>query len=522
MAITGDEKWNLNTGFDLTSEAGTPEGLTDPPASVADRIADRGNDYGAPYTPPVPVVYKDVTGTAIPGGQITHQSVQLFWHSDIGKIPAGSIMPPFPPTAGPTPPTPVRGNAGSKGIDAVYIWGHRIYEGSTLIWESKGPQTTATIDVPRMLANKNSWTPGSSHTIKIAALRMPYTQQDGTYVAPAETAKSDPITFSLAAAPTAVVVGAWQPPADLQLVMPIPPAQPSTGRALGPLTVKFKPPMPLKSDDYFELWSNKTPPGTNYQATVPGGGGLLSGDYLVATISAPVTVTNGYVTAQTTAAVSGSFGPPNMPYALKVRMVRPSSSQLTYGPFSSTVWGRLPKATDAPGAPTVAVSGTPLNITITPATTTSSVGPAAYWQITDSGDVKRSFRVTADQTTVALNWATAGQAYNITVVAVSSAGNSAASTAVTGTVKPGVPTGLSLNGTVTQTDVPIKWNAVTGATSYKVYEGASTLKATITAPTVTATITGYSAASPYNLTVTALNAGGESAKSTALTGTTAA
>lgn len=518
-----NEKWNLEVNSDLTSERGTPEGLTNPPLTAAQRIAARSNSYGAPFVPPTPLVYKDVTGTAIAGGTITHKTVQLFWHSNVGQIPANSIMPPYPPDAGPTPPTSVRGSAGAKGLDGVGIYGHKIYEGSTVIWTTTGNATTATLDVSRLLANRGAWTPGSSHTIKIAALGFPYTQQDGTYVPPVESAKSEAITVVLAAAPAAVLIGAWRPPTDLQLVMPLPPAQPSTGRALGPLTVKFKAPTgALLSDDAFELWSNKAVPGQTTTSTAPGGLGLMTGDYKVADITPPFTYTSdGYITAQTTAAVGGSFGPPGMAYNLKVRMVRPSVTALQYGPFSLPVWGRLPQATSAPGAPTISVGGSPLTITITPAATSSSVGPAAQWQITDTGDVKRSFRVSGDQLTVPLDWATSGQAYSITVASVNSVGTSAASAASTGTVKPSVPTGFSLNGSVTQTTVPVKWNAVAGATSYKIYEGASTVKATVTAPTVTGSAAGYSAGDPYNLTVVAVNAGGESAKSTALTGTTA-
>ncbi|MFE6745905.1 hypothetical protein ACFVGM_08650 [Kitasatospora purpeofusca] len=516
------KKFNLNTSSDLTAERGTTEGLTDyPPATAAERIAARPNDYGKPFVPPTPLPLRDAAGTTVPGGLVTHKIAHLFWHSNVGQIPAGSIMPPLPPTPGPTPPTPVRGSAGSAGIDGAGIFGHRVYEGSTLIWETRGPATTARLDVDQLLANRGAWTPGSSHSVKIAALGYPYTQSDGTYVPPVESAKSATITLSLAASPPAVVIGAWQAPTDLQIVMPMPPAQPSTGRPLGPVVLRFKAPAPLRADDYFELWSNRTPAGLTFQSTLPGSGGLLSGDYKVADINPPFTLSGGYVVAQTTADVAGSFGPPGMPYAFKVRMVRPASDELEVGPFSTVLAGRLPQAVNAPGTPTVALAGTPLTITVTPAATTSSVGPAAYWQIVDSGDVKRSFRVTADQTAIPITWATAGQAVSITVSAVNAAGTSAASTAATGTVKPGVPTGLALNGAVTQTTVPVKWNAVPGATSYKVYEGASTVKATVTAPTVNASAAGYTAGGAYNLTVTAINAGGESAKSAALTGTTA-
>lgn len=521
--LSGTQEWQLGTGTELTAPDGLPTGRTDPPATVAQRLAARNTTYGAPFAAPIPLPLTAVDGTPIPGGQITWHSAQLFWHSNIGEIDPGAIMPPNPPTPGPTPPTSVRGSAGSRGLDGIGISAHRIYEGSTLIWESKGNKTTTTLEVGRLLANRSGWTPGSSHTVTITALGMPFPQADGTNIAPVESAKSTAITFTLAAAPTAIVAGAWRAPTDLQLVMPVPPAQPSTGRALGPLTLQWKAPGPLLSDDYFEIYDNN--PTSNFNRTVstsPGANGLLTGDHLVATISPPFTYSGGYIVGATTAAVGGSYGPPGMYYNLKVRMVRPSVTTQSYSPFTPPLSGRLAQAVSLPGQPTVSVGGSPLTITITPAATSSSVGPAAQWQVVDSGDVKRSFRVSGAQLTVPLNWATAGQAYSITVTAVNSVGSSTASTAATGTVLAPAPANFRLNGSVTQTTVPVQWDPVPGATSYKVYEGASTVKATVTAPTVTASAAGYSAAGAYNLTVVSVNAGGESAKSTALTGTTAA
>ncbi|MFF8725239.1 chitinase [Streptomyces sp. NPDC015171] len=81
---------------------------------------------------------------------------------------------------------------------------------------------------------------------------------------------------------------------------------------------------------------------------------------------------------------------------------------------------------------------------------------------------------------------------------------------------PATPAGLSVSGT-TSSSVSLSWSAVSGATGYNVYRNGTK----ITAVTGTsATVTGLAAATSYSFQVTATNAAGESAKSTAVTGTT--
>ncbi|MER7950151.1 glycoside hydrolase family 18 protein [Streptomyces sp. NPDC096079] len=81
---------------------------------------------------------------------------------------------------------------------------------------------------------------------------------------------------------------------------------------------------------------------------------------------------------------------------------------------------------------------------------------------------------------------------------------------------PAAPTGLTA-GSPTSTTVPLTWTAVSGATSYHVYQG-STRVQTVTTPS--ATVSGLTASTPYTFQVTAVNSAGESPKSSAVTATT--
>ncbi|MFB6836064.1 chitinase [Streptomyces sp. NPDC056361] len=81
---------------------------------------------------------------------------------------------------------------------------------------------------------------------------------------------------------------------------------------------------------------------------------------------------------------------------------------------------------------------------------------------------------------------------------------------------PTAPTGLAA-GSPTSTTVPLTWAAVSGATSYNVYQGATKVQ---TVAGTSATATGLTASTPYTFQVTAVNAAGESPKSAAVTATT--
>ncbi|WTK78544.1 glycoside hydrolase family 18 protein [Streptomyces sp. NBC_01511] len=81
---------------------------------------------------------------------------------------------------------------------------------------------------------------------------------------------------------------------------------------------------------------------------------------------------------------------------------------------------------------------------------------------------------------------------------------------------PGTPAGLAA-GAVTASSVALSWNAVTGATGYNIYRDGTKVQ---TATGTSATVTGLAAATSYQFQVSATNAVGESAKSTAVSGRT--
>nr|WP_202532056.1 glycoside hydrolase family 18 protein [Streptomyces sp. SID8380] len=83
---------------------------------------------------------------------------------------------------------------------------------------------------------------------------------------------------------------------------------------------------------------------------------------------------------------------------------------------------------------------------------------------------------------------------------------------------PATPGGLR-TATPTATSATLTWNAVPGASEYRVYQG-GTKAATVTG--TSATVSGLSPATAYSFQVSAANASGESAKSAALKVTTAA
>ena len=87
-----------------------------------------------------------------------------------------------------------------------------------------------------------------------------------------------------------------------------------------------------------------------------------------------------------------------------------------------------------------------------------------------------------------------------------------------GGTPPAAPTGLGTSG-ATASSMVLAWSAASGATGYNVYRGGSKVNASAIG-TTSYTDTGLSASTTYSWTVTALNASGESAQSTAASGTT--
>jgi alpha-tubulin suppressor-like RCC1 family protein len=107
--------------------------------------------------------------------------------------------------------------------------------------------------------------------------------------------------------------------------------------------------------------------------------------------------------------------------------------------------------------------------------------------------------------------------YYFIVTAVNAGGESAASAQVGGT--PHVPTPTGFVATAGNKQVSLSWDAVTGATSYNIYYGASSEVTTSTGASISGvtttsyTVTGLSNYTQYYFIVTAVTSGGESSAS---------
>ncbi|WP_203910437.1 fibronectin type III domain-containing protein [Rhizocola hellebori] len=166
----------------------------------------------------------------------------------------------------------------------------------------------------------------------------------------------------------------------------------------------------------------------------------------------------------------------------------------------------------APGTPSV--SGiTNTSLTLGWAASSGATGYRVY-----EGTTQRA-QVTATMATISGLAACSGHTY--TVRAFNSVGESAPSAAATVTTTgctttPPTPGGLSVTGT-TSTSISLAWNASSGATGYRVYEG-TTQRAQVTA--TSATIGSLATCSSHTYTVRAFNANGESASSAPASATT--
>ena len=89
-----------------------------------------------------------------------------------------------------------------------------------------------------------------------------------------------------------------------------------------------------------------------------------------------------------------------------------------------------------------------------------------------------------------------------------------------GGTAPAAPTGLGTSG-ATSGSMTLAWSAVSGATGYNVYRGGTKVNASAVT-TTSYTDTGLAPSTTYSWTVTALNVSGESAQSSAASGTTTA
>ncbi|NIY68010.1 fibronectin type III domain-containing protein [Streptomyces malaysiensis] len=499
----------METNSDLTSEPGTPVALVNPPRTVEQRLVDRPPNYGSAIVPPKPTWYKTVDGQATGAGRVQPFEVELFWHSNIGEIDAHAKMPPLPPL-----PDAGGYNLGSRGLDHIYISGHRITitgEGDVIV---PGSDTDAIIHGywDRTDPVRPQWVrlqPETDYTLTVAAYN-----HDNAF-----GPESDPLTVTTPAVGYDTQHNTLPPsaPDNLNFAAPLPVI---TSTAGGPLVLSWdRQPDVTK----YEIYNN--PARETDVPMDPDRIGLNVGDVKLGEINQPAT-------GQTVTYTTPNVTTPDMRLALKVRSVRTDANGTAVSPFSTVLRSQIPPATAAPGkagTPTLTESpvvGGQVKLTLS-APPIGSVNGAPTWYAVYDG-ARKVATVDAPLGTaphVTLSYK-AGQSYSITVVAANSLGTGPASTALTGTVPtpaaPTAPTGLALNGTVGTTSVPVKWNAITmdpPVTSYSLYQG-TTLKSTVNAPNSSGTVTGYTNGQTYSITVTATNSVGESAKSTALTGKT--
>ena len=144
-------------------------------------------------------------------------------------------------------------------------------------------------------------------------------------------------------------------------------------------------------------------------------------------------------------------------------------------------------------------------------------GGASTWTPSAAGYTQLSvnFTTTSGQTSVTVflhGWYGQGT-YNADDVSLDGPGTPPSSPPPGG---PATPTGLAVTGT-TNSSISLGWNASTGATSYRVYEGTTQVAS---GAGTSATISGLATCSSHAYTVTALNANGESAKSSAVSAST--
>ncbi|WNI17573.1 fibronectin type III domain-containing protein [Actinacidiphila sp. ITFR-21] len=505
-----NEKWHLETNTALTAEPGSAVGLVEEPLTAEERVAERPVDYGDSVVPPKPTWYKTADGQPTGAGRVQPHEVQLYWHSNIGEIAAHSKMPPLPPL-------PDQGgySLGSRGLDHIYIAGHRV----TIVGE--GDVTVPGGDTDALITGywdrtdpvHPQWVriqPETSYTVTVAAYN-----HDDVY-----GAASDPLTI------TTPAVGYDQqhntlPPGpvnDLQFAGPLPVITSSGG---GPISLRWQKQLNVTK---YEVYTN--PSRETDVPMDPARIGLELGDVKLGEINQP----SG--SAQTVTYTTPNFTVPDQLLALKVRAVRTDANGTSTGPFSIVLRSQIPPATAVPGkagTPTLTESpvvGGQVKLTLAAPSIGPTNGSPTYYAVYDG--VRKVATVDAPLGTaphITLSYK-AGQAYSFTVVAGNSLGVGPASTALTGTVPtpaaPAAPTGLALSGSPSTTSVPVQWNAITmdpPVTKYTLYQG-STNKGDVNAPNASGTVTGYTAGQSYSITVTATNSVGESVKSTAITGKT--
>lgn len=415
--LMANENWNIETNSELTAEPGSPVALVNAPRTAEQRVADRPAEYGDSVVPPKPSWYKTADGDDTGAGRIEPREIQLFWHSNIGEIQAHSQMPPLPPT-----PDAGGYNLGSRGLDHIYIAGHRI------ILTGKGDITVPGADTDVILTgywNRTDpvhpqWVriqPTTAYTVTVAAYN-----HDNVY-----GPESDPLTVTTPAVGydrqhTTLPPG---PVNDLQFSAPLPVITSSGG---GPVLLRWNKQLNVTKYEVYNNPSRET--DVPMDLTRPG---LNVGDVKLGEIAQPAGNT------QTVTTTTPNFTTPELRLALKVRAVRTDADGTAVGPFSTVLRSQLPPATAAPGkagAPTLTESpvvGGQVKLTLVPPSIGPANGAPTYYAVYDGTRKVATVSAplgTAPHVTLAYK---PSQAYSFTVVAGNSLGTGTASTALTGT-----------------------------------------------------------------------------------------